>query len=119
MAFELKFVPQAQKEWRKIAPNIKEQFVKKLAERLENPHVPSAKLSGHKNAYKIKLKSVGYRLVYQVVDEVLVVYVLAVGKRENDEVYDSLELREIDFDLMKMQSQKNNPQENEDYDIPK
>lgn len=113
MSFELKFLPQAKKEWKKLAPNIKEQFVKKLAERLENPHILSAKLSGHKNAYKIKLKSVGYRLVYQVVDEVLVVYVVAVGKRENDDVYDSLDLRELDFEMIKAQHQENQEQDND------
>ncbi|MFW2176483.1 MULTISPECIES: type II toxin-antitoxin system RelE family toxin [unclassified Moraxella] len=107
MAYVLDFHPNALKEWRKIAPNIQEQFKKKLAERLENPHIPSAKLSGHKNTYKIKLKSVGYRLVYQVIDEVLVVYVIAVSKRENDDVYDSLDLREIDVELITSQHQEN------------
>lgn len=96
MSFELRFLPQAQKEWRKLAPNIKAQFVKKLAERLENPHVPSAKLSGSPNRYKIKLRTVGYRLVYEVVDEVLVVYVIAVGKRDNNLVYQAMAERTID-----------------------
>lgn len=113
MAYVLDFHPIALKEWRKIAPNIQEQFKKKLKERLENPHVPSAKLSGHKNAYKIKLKSVGYRLVYFVIDDVLVVYVFAVGKRENDDVYDSLELREIDVEMIKAQYQKNQEEDND------
>ncbi|AZD23027.1 mRNA interferase RelE [Pseudomonas chlororaphis subsp. aurantiaca] len=39
------------------------------------------------NAYKIKLRTAGYRLVYRVVDEVLVVTVIAVGKRERGSVY--------------------------------
>lgn len=98
MSFELRFLPQAQKEWRKLAPNIKAQFVKKLAERLENPHVVSAKLSGSSNRYKIKLKAVGYRLVYEVVDDVLVVYVIAVGKRENNQVYDNMSERELEIE---------------------
>ncbi len=37
--------------------------------------------------YKIKLRSAGYRLVYEVSDRNIVVYVLAVGKRERGEVY--------------------------------
>lgn len=80
-------MPQAKKEWKKLAPSIKVQFIKKLAERLENPHVPASKLSGYSNTYKIKLRSVGYRLVYEVVDDTVVVYVLAIGRRENDDVY--------------------------------
>ena len=39
------------------------------------------------NCYKIKLRKQGYRLVYSVEDDVLVVLVLAVGKRENMEAY--------------------------------
>ena len=49
--------------------------------------MPSARLSGMRDYYKIKLKSAGYRLVYQVEDEVLVVLVVAVGKREQSKVY--------------------------------
>ena len=41
----------------------------------------------HARLLKIKLKSVGYRLVYQVEDEVLIVLVIAVGKREQSKVY--------------------------------
>ena len=44
MSYSLKFLPQALKEWKKLAPPIQIQFKKKLAERLENPYVPSAKL---------------------------------------------------------------------------
>ena len=66
---------------------LKEQFKSKLQERLLNPHVPADRLSGLGNAYKIKLRSAGYRLVYRVVDEVLVVTVIAVGKRERGRVY--------------------------------
>ena len=45
------------------------------------------RLNGLGNAYKIKLRSAGYRMVYRVVDEVLVVTVVAVGKRERGDVY--------------------------------
>lgn len=44
MSYSLKFLPKALKEWQKLALPIRTQFKKKLAERLENPHVPSAKL---------------------------------------------------------------------------
>ena len=109
MTFKLIFTDDAKKEWRKIAPTIKTQFVKKLAERLENPHVSSAKLSGLTNGYKIKLRSAGYRLVYQVIDDVLVVCVIAVGKRENNEVYDNLSEREINKDEIIEQFVQDNP----------
>jgi len=43
--------------------------------------------------YKIKLRTLGYRLVYQVHDERIVVLVIAIGKRENSEVYNDAEKR--------------------------
>lgn len=81
------------KEWEKLGAPIRSQFKKKLAERLENPRVPADKLSGYDSVYKIKLRSAGYRLAYEVVDDELFIYVLAVGKREKSKVYSSLKKR--------------------------
>ena len=64
MSYKLKFLVEAEKEWRKLDANTRSQFKKKLAERLETPRIPSAKLHGSKDRYKIKLRSSGYRLVY-------------------------------------------------------
>lgn len=87
MTYELEFSEKAWKEWRKLGANLKEQFKKKLQERLVNPHVLADRLCGLENAYKIKLRSAGYRLVYRVKDEVLVVTVIVIGKRERGDVY--------------------------------
>lgn len=87
MIYELAFLDDALEEWRKLDGSIREQFKKKLGERISEPRVPSAKLSGHPDRYKIKLRSIGYRLVYEVRDSQLVVVVVAVGKRERNAVY--------------------------------
>jgi mRNA interferase RelE/StbE len=87
MSFELAFRDEALKEWHRLDHAIREQFKKKLAERLVQPRVPSAKLSGHKDRYKIKLLSAGYRLVYEVRDLELIVIVVAVGRRDRSAVY--------------------------------
>jgi len=87
MSYSLAFVESALKEWRKLAPNIREQFKDKLTERLEHPHVVSARLHGMPDCYKIKLRAAGYRLVYQVDDKVVLVTVIAVGKRDKGLVY--------------------------------
>ncbi|MFP5468294.1 MAG: type II toxin-antitoxin system RelE family toxin [Alphaproteobacteria bacterium] len=89
MSYSLKFKTEAQREWRGLDRNIQDQFKKKLAERLIRPHVPSAKLSGQKDRYKIKLRSAGFRLVYEVRDSDLIVTVIAVGKRDRFAVYKS------------------------------
>ena len=93
MSYELGFLDEALREWRKLDANTREQFKRKLAERLVNPHVPAAQLSGKKARYKIKLRSVGYRLVYEVRDSALIVVVVAVGKRERNAVYRVAEKR--------------------------
>jgi len=93
MSYSLEFKPKALKEWKKLDHSIKMQFHKKLKERLENPHVPHSKLSGFKSVYKIKLRSSGFRLVYEVIEEKVVVMVLTVGKREDGAVYRDLEKR--------------------------
>jgi mRNA interferase RelE/StbE len=87
MTYKLDFYEEAYKEWKKLDATIREQFKSKLIERLENPCVPSAKLRNSENRYKIKLRQVGYRLVYKVVNTTVTVTVIAIGKRDRDEVY--------------------------------
>ena len=86
--YRLRFHVQALREWEKLDGSVKALFKKKLEARLHAPHVPKAKLSGMKDCYKIKLSSVGYRLVYRVEDDIVFVTVIAVGRRERSEVYD-------------------------------
>lgn len=87
MTYSLSFKAEALKEWEKLGATVREQFKKKLAERLDAPHVPAARLRGSTDRYKVKLSASGYRLVYQVRDAELVVVVIAVGKRERGTVY--------------------------------
>lgn len=87
MSYTVKFREDALKEWQKLDKAIQQQFAKKLKKCCENPHIPSAKLRGIKDCYKIKLRTSGVRLVYQVIDDTLVIVVVAVGKRERSEVY--------------------------------
>jgi mRNA interferase RelE/StbE len=88
MSYKLLFHVNAEKEWRKIGATVRAQFNKKLAERLQQPHVPASRLRGDKDRYKIKLRKSGYRLVYQVRDREILVMVLAVGKRERGDIYE-------------------------------
>jgi mRNA interferase RelE/StbE len=62
---------------------------------LENPHITSARLSGIRNRYKIKLRSIGYRLVYEVVDKQLFIMVIAIGKRDKNKIYKAADKRII------------------------
>lgn len=95
MNYELEFHEDALKEWNKLDPSVREQFKKHLGRRLASPHVPSARLrgSGMANTYKIKLRELGYRLVYEVNEATVTVVVLSVGKRDRNLAYRLAELR--------------------------
>jgi len=94
MSFELAFVPQALKEWKKLDPHTRQLFKARLVERLQEPRVVSAQLRGHTNRYKIKLRAMGYRLVYEVRDQEVLVVVVAVGRRDGQAVYLAAQGRE-------------------------
>lgn len=85
--YNLEFLPSARKEWDKIGSTVQKQFIKKLRERLDNPHITSARLRDMPDCYKIKLRTAGYRLVYRVHDDLIVVQVIAVGRRDRSQVY--------------------------------
>lgn len=87
MSFELEFDRRALKEWRKLDETIQRQFKTKLAHILDAPRVEANRLRGLPDCYKIKLKQLGYRLVYQVQEQRVVVFVVAIGKREGEQAY--------------------------------
>jgi mRNA interferase RelE/StbE len=93
MTYRLRFHELALTEWNKLDGSIKSQFKKKLVERLEQPRVKSSALSGMKDCYKIKLRQLGYRIVYRVDDDIVSVTVIAAGKRDKEEVYQEAEKR--------------------------
>jgi len=95
VSYELGFLDAALKEWRKLDPNTRAVFKRKLAERCDAPRVPSARLSGHPDRYKIKLRGAGYRLVYEVRDAEILIVVVAVGRRERNETYIKADARRI------------------------
>lgn len=92
--YRLQFVPSAWAEWQALDGSVKEPLRKLLKKRLDNPHVPGGELHGAlAGHYKIKLRKQGYRLVYGVQDDVLIVMVMAVDKREDSAVYQSATAR--------------------------
>jgi mRNA interferase RelE/StbE len=92
--YRLQFVPSAWVEWQALDGSVKETLRKLLRKRLDNPQVPGGELHGAlAGHYKIKLRKQGYRLVYGVQDDVLMVMVMAVDKREDSAMYQSAMVR--------------------------
>ena len=86
--YQLEFLESALAEWKSLDGSVRQVLKKLLEKRLETPRVPGAELHGElADCYKIKLRKQGYRLVYQVRDESLVVLVIAVDRRDKDKVY--------------------------------
>lgn len=65
----------------------KRQLARKLGERRSNPRVPGDAVREIPDGYRLKLRSSGLRLIYQVRDGALVILVLVIGKREREEAY--------------------------------
>ena len=87
MTYSLEFDARALKEWHKLGDTVRQQLKKKLVTILVNPRIEANRLHAFPDCYKIKLRSSGYRLVYQVIDQEVVVFVVAVDKREREQVY--------------------------------
>ena len=94
-SYKLTFLADAKKEWDKLDSSARKQFASKLRERLSEPRIPAVRLSGMADCYKIKLRKAGYRLVYRVYDDRIVVQVVAVGRRDRNAVY-ATALRRLD-----------------------
>jgi len=85
MAHGLRFVPEALEDWADLDGSVKALFKSALKKRLQTPRVPGAALRPPLiDCYKIKLRGVGYRLVYLVRDGETPpdIVVLAVGRRD-------------------------------------
>lgn len=89
MIYKLKFTPSALKEWKKLDSTINKQFKKKLEERLHIPRVESSRIIGFEDYYKIKLRTVGYRLAYKVDNKYHCIIVVKIGKR--DKIYSDID----------------------------
>lgn len=88
VTYRLQFLPEALDEWNALDGSVKALLRKAIKKRLGQPHVPGCELHADlRHCYKIKLRKLGYRVVYTVEEDVLVVLVLAVGKREEMAAY--------------------------------
>jgi mRNA interferase RelE/StbE len=89
--YELKFHQEVQKDLDRLDNNIRKLFAKKLRQILQNPDI--GKDLGNKNNLglaglkKVYFDNKRYRIVYKVEQEEIIVYVIAVGKRDNMQVY--------------------------------
>lgn len=102
MKWTVEYIKEAQKDLRKLDPYVRKLVLKAIAKTAEHPLPPlegigkplgnhtSSRLSGF---YKIKLRNLGYRVVYDLVREDSVMKIIIISVRDDEEVYKEAERR--------------------------
>ncbi len=103
MNWTLKYLPEAQKDFEKLAGSQKLLIMKALAKVVQNPvsiyEGGYGKPLGNKGGtdlsglFKIKLKNAGLRVVYKLIQTETEMLVIVIGARADDEVYRIAEKR--------------------------
>jgi len=89
--YNFEFHPEAKEELKKLNNSIQILFTKKLKQVLNAPEIGiklgnknNLKLTGLKKVYFNNKK---HRIVYEIIENKVIIYIVAVGKRENMDVY--------------------------------
>ncbi len=103
MMWTLKFLPEAEKDLKKLSGNQRIMTVKAIEKVRQNPLPASeggyGKPLGHKGAndligfLKIKLKDAGIRVVYKLIRTDSEMLIVVIGARADDEVYNAAQHR--------------------------
>ena len=90
--YNFEFHPEAKEELKKLNNSIQILFTKKLKQVLNAPKIGitlgnknNLKLTGLKKVYFNNKK---HRIVYETIEDKVMIYIVAVGKREEMEVYE-------------------------------
>lgn len=102
MKWTVEYIKEAQKDLRKLDPYVRKLVLKaidKTAERpLPSPDEVGKPLGNHASfrlsgLYKIKLRNLGYRIVYDLVREGNVMKIIIISVRDDETVYKEAERR--------------------------
>lgn len=86
--YRIEFTEGAKKEFEKLDGSVRLQVQKAIEKRAANPKIPASRLSGADGSfYKIKFRSIGIRVVYQVIDNEILILIVKIGRRDNDATY--------------------------------
>lgn len=109
MNWILEFLPEAEKDLKKLGGNERLLIAKALKKVLQNPvsiyEGGYGKPLGNKigtdltGFYKIKLRGAGLRIVYKLIKTPDTMLVVVIGARADDEVYEAAEKRNTKYNL--------------------
>ncbi len=81
MKYEIKIRKKAQKALSKIPPPFQANIIKSIQKLAENPFSNQTKKLTGREAWRIRIGN--YRVIYEVIDNELVILVLNIGHRQN------------------------------------
>lgn len=91
MSYSVKFHPDAEKEFLELDKGVRERVAKQLVKITTHPELGERlgnrngiDLSGYRKMYAEKKK---IRIVYEVVEDEIVIYIMAIGERDDMTVY--------------------------------
>ena len=98
MKWTVEYIKEAQKDLRKLDPYVRKLVLKAIDKTLPPPDGIGKSLGNHASSklsgfYKIKLKNLGYRVVYDLVREGSVMEIIIISVRDDETVYKEAERR--------------------------
>ena len=102
MKWKIEYIKEAQRDLKRLDPYNRKLILKAIDKTAERPLPPpdgigkplgnhaDSKLSGY---YKIKLRNLGYRVVYQLIQEGETMRIIVISIRDDDAVYKEAERR--------------------------
>ena len=91
MKFKVFLIPEAEEDFKNLDGSLKKLVLKKLLQLETNPFIGEAlgnkagmDLTGYYKLYVFKKKT---RIVYEIKEDILMVSIISIGKRENFSVY--------------------------------
>jgi mRNA interferase RelE/StbE len=82
MSYQVEITPFAQRQIKKLSPDIQSQIIEKLEALAEEPRPAGVKkLQGEDNLYRVR--SGDYRIIYEIQDDILLILVAKVGHRRD------------------------------------
>lgn len=102
MKWRIEYIKEAQRDLKRLDPYNRKLILKAIDKTAERPMPPpdgigkplgnhaSSQLSGY---YKIKLRGLGYRIVYQLIMEGETMRIIVISVRDDEEVYQAAERR--------------------------
>lgn len=102
MKWSIEYIKEAQRDLKKLDPYNQKLIIKAIEKTSEHPLPPPAGIgkplsnnlaSKLKGYYKIKLKNMGYRVVYALIKQSSIMKIIIISIRNDDEVYKQSEAR--------------------------